>query len=284
VGLKIAGWQQSLLENLLTKGIAAEVYASGDAVLVKFKEAEGLVLNLIPASGHVHLQSLLDLASAYRAKGVLLVQLWEDIWLNRPMQVLSRICSILGRNQTIHGRKTKVVSVSQPQADAFFERNHLQGSASARYKYALFLDTELVALASFSAKRNMTRRAEKGYTSVELIRFATAEGITVQGGLSKLLKHLIKTIAPSDVMTYTDMDWSYGNGYTKLGFELVASSAPAEIWLNTEHMTRHFPHRLPSEVTSATAEMSAAETEAYLHAMHYIRIYNTGNLKHILYL
>jgi hypothetical protein len=284
VGIKIAGWQERLLQTLQMKGIAAELYTANDDVLLKFQDSSKLVLNLIPYESPLNLQAMLDLASSYREQDILLVQLWEDIWLTRPLQVLSRICSMLGKNKTVHGRKTKIVSVSQPQADVFFERFHLQASANARYKYALTLEDEIIAVATFSAKRNMTKKAEEGYTSVELIRFATADGITVQGGLSKLIKHLIKTISPNDVMTYTDMDWSNGKGYIKLGFEPVATSAPAEIWLNTINMNRYFPHRLPEEIRIALNGLDITETESYMKSMNYRRICNTGNLKYILYL
>jgi hypothetical protein len=284
VGVKIAGWQEDLTERLLLMGIVALPFVSGEALMLKFKDSGQLVLNLIPAENTFQPQDLLDLQKACETDGVQLVQLWEDVWNSRPLQVLSRICSMLGMNKTIHGRKTKVISITQTEADIFLDRYHLQSSASARYKYALRLETEIVAVASFSGKRNMTRKEKEGYTSVELIRFATASGITVQGGLSKLIKHLIKTISPDDVMTYTDLDWSDGKGYAKLGFELVEASAPAEIWLNTKSMTRYFPHRVPGDIKNAVAAVHPSEREACLKSLEYIRIFNSGNLKYILYL
>jgi hypothetical protein len=283
VGIKISAWQEDLIVHLASKGIIAIPSVSAKALLLSFKDSGRLVLNLIPAQNNFQPQQLLDLQASYRAAGVQLVQLWEDIWLNRPLQVLSRICSMLGENKTVHGRKTKVVSITQTEADLFFDQYHLQSSASARYKYALTMEGEIIAAASFSGKRNMTRKAE-GYTSVELIRFATADGITVQGGLSKLIRHLVRTVSPNDIMTYTDLDWSYGKGYAKLGFELVDTSAPAGIWLNTEQMTRVFPHRMPDGVKTVMEALQPSEVEAYLKSMHYRRIFNTGNLKYILYL
>ena len=145
------------------------------------------------------------------------------------------------------------------------------------------LDGEVVAMASFSAKRNMTRKRE-GYTSVELIRFATVDGITVQGGLSKLIRHMIKTIGPDDVMTYADLDWSYGKGYTKLGFELTAQTPPAEIWINTETLVRTFPQRLPEDMQGLIANLASQEASVVMEPLGYRLIYNTGNLKYILYL
>lgn len=282
MGIKIAGWQESLVESLNSKGLDTETVTDGDILLVKFKGDGRLVLRLIPVLQTLDLKAMQDLQSAYRSEGILLVQLWEDVWQTRPLQVLSRISSMLGRNRTVHGRKTKVKSVTQTEADDFFDRCHLQGSAGARYKYALTLNDEIVAMASFSAKRNMTRREQQGYTSVELIRFATIDGITVQGGLSKLIRHLVKTIAPNDVMTYADMDWSLGKGYLKLGFELAATLEPAEIWLNTENMTRYFPQRLPEEMKSELGTLCASERAACVEMGIYRRIYNSGSLKYIL--
>ncbi|SEB20141.1 hypothetical protein [Pedobacter hartonius] len=283
MGLKIAGWQENLITCLKLKGIIAAPVVSGKALLLNFEDSGQLVLNLIPAENNFQPQELPDLQHAYQADGIQLVQLWEDIWMTRPSQVLSRICSMLGKNSPVHGRKTQIISLNQTEADRFFDQYHLQSSATARYKYGLTLDGRLLAAASFSGKRKMTRKQDS-YTSVELIRFATTEGITVQGGLSKLIRHLIKTISPNDVMTYTDLDWSYGKGYAKLGFELVDTSAPAEIWLNKKDMSRCFPHRLPEEIKAVLHTLDPSEETAYLNSLQYIRIFNTGNLKYILYL
>ncbi len=217
MGIKIAVWQEQLIESLGSVGIVTDTFISGTFFLLKFKDSGQLVLNLISIENEVTAEGLVQLQKEYQALDIQLIQLWEDIWINRPLQVLSRIYSMLGKNRTVHGRKTKVVALTQAEADRFFELNHLQSSAKARHKYALTIEGEIVAAATFSAKRKMTRKTE-GYTSVELIRFANAEGITVQGGLSKLIRHMIRTVLPNDVMTYADLDWSYGKGYAKLGF------------------------------------------------------------------
>ena len=253
------------------------------AILLRFAESPKLVLHLIPIDHHFLPADLLKLQESFKANNQQLIQLWEDVWLKRPDQVLSRITAMLGKNKTVHGRKTKIITVTQVEADNFFGQYHLQFSAKARHRFALTLDGEVVAMASFSAKRNMTKKRE-GYTSVELIRFATVDGITVQGGLSKLIRHMIKTIGPDDVMTYADLDWSYGKGYTKLGFELTAQTPPAEIWINTETLVRYFPQRLPADMQGLIANLAAQEASGLMEPLGYRLIYNTGNLKYILYL
>ncbi|RAJ35401.1 hypothetical protein [Pedobacter cryoconitis] len=274
-------WQQELKQALLDIGMESELYTSDSFLLLKFRDNDELYLNLLSIADHPGVAETLALQQAYAASGKQLIQLWEDIWFTKPAQILSRISALLGKNQRIHGRKTTVLSITQPEADTFLKENHLQGSAKARHRYALVFAGQFVAVATFSGKRNMTRKQED-YTSVELIRFATADGFTVQGGLSKLIKHLIRTILPSDVMTYADLDWSYGKGYTKLGFELVGQIPPAEIWLDRLHYIRYFPHRLPEEITIATEKLTDPGKTAYLNSLNYSRIFNMGNLKYII--
>lgn len=249
--------------------------------MLGFKDNQELYLNLLSAGDHPDSAETLALQQQYSQTGKQLIQLWEDIWYTRSAQILSRINALLGKNKRIHGRKTAIISITQPQADTFLNQHHLQGSAKARHRYALVVEDKYVAVATFSGKRKMTRR-HADYTSVELIRFATADGFTVQGGLSKLLKHLIKTILPNDVMTYADLDWSYGKGYTKLGFELVEQTPPSAIWLDQAANTRYFPHRLPDEISTAAAQLTEAERIVYLNSLHYISVFNMGNLKYIL--
>lgn len=275
-------WQQELKQALLDIGMESELYTSDSFLLLKFRDNDELYLNLLSIAVHPGSAETLQLQQEYAAAGRQLIQLWEDIWVNNPKQILSRISALLGKNQRIHGRKTAIVSITQPEADAFLKDNHLQGSAKARYRYALVLAGQFVAVATFSGKRKMTRRQVTDYTSVELIRFATADGFTVQGGLSKLIKHLIKTILPSDVMTYADLDWSYGKGYTKLGFELVEQIPPAEIWLDQVNHIRYFPHRLPEEVIAVAAKLSEADKITYLNSLNYSSVFNMGNLKYII--
>jgi hypothetical protein len=82
-------------------------------------------------------------------------------------------------------------------------------------------------------------------------------------------------------MTYADMDWSYGKGYTKLGFELAEQSPPADIWLSRPTLLRYFPHRLPEEVQSF---LLTPDFSAKMRSLQYTRVFNSGNLKYILYL
>jgi hypothetical protein len=302
VGITIARWQKELIEQLQQSGYHVEASTEGTLILVEFSPEAKLVLHLISFDQGLQPKDIKTLQERCASSGLQLIQIWEDIWKTRAPQVLSRIRSLTGGNQKIHGRKTTVVTISQAEADNFLVQYHLQGSAKSRYRFALAADAKQVAVATFSAKRKMTRRAGE-YYSVELIRFATAEGVTVQGGLSKLIKHLTGLIAPNDVMSYADLDWSEGKGYLRLGFELAEKSPASLIWLNTRTLKRVFPHRLPVEVLEACpaagmmhfpadlelqvvepAEQIFQETVKMMQSLKYVPVFNTGNKKYVLYL
>jgi hypothetical protein len=225
-----------------------------------------LILNLIPIVNDYSPELLLAAQSSYKEQGILLVQLWEDIWVNKKAQVLSRISAILGRNVKIFARKTTIHQLDQDQADEFLINNHLQGSTKARYKFGLRYEGEVVAVATFSATRLMKFK-DPVYRSAELIRFASKSGITVTGGMTKLMKHYITLIKPNDLMSYADRDWSLGNGYLVAGFSLDEVREPADLWLDTQSGKRYFSHRKPQEEPGSL----------------YVKIFNTGNLKYILY-
>lgn len=226
-----------------------------------------LAVNLLSLNNDHSPCELIELQSRYQAMGIYLVQLWEDVWQSRTEQVLGRIKSILGLNKRLHARKATVMVIDQKHADIFLTENHLQASAKARYKFSLDIEGETVAVACFSNLRRMKNTTP--YRSAELIRFATRTGYTITGGFSKLLKHFIKSISPDDVMSYADRDWSLGNAYQQAGFKLVETTVPAQIWLDKQSMIRYFPHRLPEGTTADE---------------NFVPVYNTGNLKYILYL
>lgn len=173
-------------------------------------------------------------------KNIKVVHIWEDIWQNKRAIVESRLMSLFGKSDTIPARLTQVQRIDKPTLDKFLIDNHLQSKANAKLKYGLFLpkryfrvikneailheilahDSLLVAVASFSNPKKFIREGQE-YRSYEMVRFASYRGLTVVGGLNKLLKKFIEEHSPDDIMTYADADWSDGTNYEKIGFERI---------------------------------------------------------------
>jgi len=229
-------------------------------------------------------ENLINLQSEFQQKGIQLVHLWEDVWLAKKPQVLSRIRSFLGLNKSIHARKSKIIIPHDNDVIHFFNSYHLQGFVKATYSFALVNEYgEFLAVASFSEARPMKFKAEN-YRSAELVRFATIDGFTIAGGFSKLLQHFLKQVKVNDVMTYADRDWSLGKGYEQLNFELNAITEPAFLYVQLNTLTRYFPHRLPKSFLIEFKAQNALNLDDFLSTKGFKKVFNTGNLKYLLHL
>ena len=205
------------------------------------------------------------------------IVLWEDIWYQKPMLVQSRIKSLLGNNQKVLARNSKTVHINKPILDDFMSENHLMGSSTSKYKLGLTYKGVLVAAASFSTAKTF-RRDNVPFQSVELIRYANLSGVNVVGGFSKILQRFIRQYRPDDIMTYADREWSDGNMYEKLGFQLVEHTEPQSFWIHSQELIRYYPHRLPAELVTEKVE----QQNDFLVSKGYCKIYNMGNLKYLL--
>jgi len=239
-------------------------------------------IHLVPLNTELLPQQMLSLQVAYQQQGILLIHLWEDVWAAKRAQVLSRIHSFCGKNESLHGRKAKVVEVDATQAKIFLEAHHLQGYIKTKYNFGLMFDGELTAVACFAASRPMKSKGEN-YKSSELVRFATKTGVTIAGGLGKLLKYFSQQVSANDLMTYADRDWSLGKGYDKLGFQLSGITQPVIFYVDTKTMIRYYAHRLPKKILTAFDEQNVLNLDDFLAQNNFVKVFNTGNLKYHLY-
>jgi|GEM_PF-292363 len=210
------------------------------------------------------------------------IVLWEDFWVIKQEIVKSRILALLGHSVRIPARLTKVERIDKPTSDSFLENNHMNDSPAARYRFGLFLparhyhrfpglqgahqgDRMLVAVATFAAPRTFSS-GEQPYKSGELVRFASLQGTTVVGGLTKLVDHYAGQYHLSDVITYVDREWSEGTSFVKSGFELTGTTEPVAYVADTRNFQRYPLHRLDNKILK--------ELEG-----HSVQLTNAGSLK-----
>ena len=255
--IKNNSWHQQIFSALAEINVECQFFFEGDFALLSMVE-HGFIIHLVNIKNCFQPAELLVLQSDFANKGKKIINLWEDVWLLKRDQVISRISSLLGFNKRIHGRKTKVKKLAKPIAQSFLDNNHLQGYVSSRYKLGLFEKEELVAVATFSALRKMN--FEENYKSAELIRFAVKSGYSVTGGLSKLVNYFHEQYTPNDLMTYADRDWSAGEAYLKLKFINTAVLLPQYFVLD-----ENFNRLLMLE-----------------NPLNKQKVFNTGSLKYIL--
>lgn len=186
-----------------------------------------------------------------------------DLVIRQHKKLVPIILSKLNLNKTIFARNCKVEKLEKKTATDFFNEYHFHGSTTSAYNYGLFYKDKLIGAASFSKGRNMNR-LPKGKQSFELIRFCCKSGITITGGLSKLMKHFYLEKEAGDIMTYVDKQFSNGDSFIKAGFKIHSETPPLDFIVNKKTFER-FPLK---------------ETEKFDEDLFY-KVQNSGNIKMI---
>jgi hypothetical protein len=126
----------------------------------------------------------------------------------------------LGMSSKIHARSCKVDVVSPEVMTSFLNENHLQGAVGSTIGYGLFHHGQLVAVMNFGVPRFNTR------FTWELLRFSTIKNTVIVGGAGKLLTHF-KRLHSGSILSYAKKEYSNGNLYKTLGFELINEGSPS---------------------------------------------------------
>jgi hypothetical protein len=196
----------------------------------------------------------------------------QDLWINKTDCLTSRIKSLAGQAHRIHARDTVAARIDKAMAMEFQVQHHLQVALPGKYRYGLFLNGELVSIATFSGGRKKLDQPED-YRSYELLRFCHKQGYHVIGGFSKLLDIFHEEHQPDDIMTYADKDWTDGATYQKLGFEEVGVLEPQAFWIDINRMKRYTEGTIPE----ALIPLSDEERKAKGFYKHF----NSGSIKYI---
>lgn len=147
------------------------------------------------------------------------------------------IKSNLLNNKKIFARNCTVQLIKKEAAFNFCEQYHLLGGVLGAFNYGLFYKDKLLAVAVFSKGRKMNRLPESK-RSFELMRYVNASGVSIAGGLSKLLKQFERDKQPGDIMTYIDRQFFSGSGFLKIGFQLNGETEP-HLFFVDENYERH---------------------------------------------
>lgn len=174
----------------------------------------------------------------------------------------------------IFARKTTLHSITQKEANALLEENHLQGKTNNQTVcLGLFYNNELLQVMTFGKPR-MSRK----YTW-ELIRLCTKKDWIVVGGKSKLLKHFLNSYTGS-VFSYDNNDISCEEG------KLVK---PMGIWrnidtgriINNNSVLRRGASRFIGD-EDFIKYPKGMSNDKIMEAEGYVKIYNCGSTKQII--
>jgi RNA polymerase subunit RPABC4/transcription elongation factor Spt4/predicted nucleic acid-binding Zn-ribbon protein len=209
---------------------------------------------------------------ACKEQGIQLIQIWEDDWRDRPELVKRMLAHKLGasREEVVQARKTSVISLTQEQTDEFLLQNHIQGSVNGGLRYGLIYLDRIVAVMVLKTKTPGV---------LDLLRYATS--VSVPGGFTKLLKHVIRNVEKvSAVETFSDHCVSDGKLYEANGFQ-NAGDIPPDYMYVVKGVRRHkFGYRLANFRNSSDLIYKDGLTERELADLNNLpRIWDAGKTK-----
>ena len=160
----------------------------------------------------------------FKERGIRIIHIWEDDWDNKRFIIESQIRNWLGLTQNkIYARKCTISLLKNDICRDFLNINHIQGNDKSSLKIGLLYNNELVSVMTFD---RFEGRKKMGDNEWNLSRFCNLLDTNVIGGASKLLKYFVKNYNPKRIISYADKDWSIGNLYFKLNFNLKYETKP----------------------------------------------------------
>jgi hypothetical protein len=177
-----------------------------------------------------------------RGDGFLAFRIWEDVWNQKKNFILTFLKFQINRPLSIFARDTKVVILEEKDARKFADKNHLLGFLRGKTYLACIVPPHrqfrniksefeidgnpLIAIAVFGKDRVF--KTEEGHSkiSAELIQICTDPSVRLVGGLTKLISFYTSVHQIDNVMTYSDLEWSSGLAFQKIGFKKELITVP----------------------------------------------------------
>ena len=230
--------------------------------------------DIVPMNYHKNKNDLCE------EKGIHLISLFEDSWVNKKDIIKSRILNKLGLIlNKIPARKCKIREVSNKEASEFLLSNHLQGNCIASIKLGLYYENELVSLMTLGKLRsNLGRSHIVGY--FELLRFCNKNYCIVMGGINKLFNYFKKNFFYIKILSYADRMWTKKDKsiYSKLGFEFKGVTKPNYFYFKGNKRYNRYSFR-KDVLVSKGFDINKTERQI-MKENGYKRVYDSGCLKY----
>jgi len=214
-------------------------------------------------------------------KGIRIIHIWEDDWINKREIVKSRIRNILGNSIRIWARSCEILQIDNKTCQDFLGNNHIQSGCVSKIRLGLYHKGDLVSVMTFGPLRK-SLGSKNIVGKWELLRFCNKIGISVIGGASKLLSFFLKNNQCDSIISYADRSWSNGSLYRRLGFSFVGETGPNYYWVIGGIRRNRFSFRKDILVKEGF-DPKMSETEI-MKSRGYHRIFDVGSYKYQLFI
>lgn len=209
----------------------------------------------------------LDKTNSCKERGIRLIHIWGHEWANRRRQVLSFLRSALGANTLkIGARKCRFEWVEPTCVRQLIEDTHIQGYAPSTHAVGVYHQGQLVGAATFG-------RHHRGGGDTVLNRLVFRDGVTVNGGFSKISKMAREKLGA--IISWVDLAKSDGAGYIAAGWQVEKILKPDYFYWHPLHGVRSKQARKKKAVGTPEG-MTEREHAA---AEGWYRIYDCGKMR-----
>ena len=223
----------------------------------------------------------LDKLNKCNEKGIRLIQIFEDEWINHREICESKLKQICGLNTNpkIYARKCEIREISdKTEAYEFLDKNHIQGRTVCTIALGAYYQNNLVGVMTF-------KKEKEGYW--DLNRFATDINYQCVGIGGKLFKYFTRNYPFIKIKSFADRRWTTdptNNLYTKLGFAFD-SFVPPTYWYHNPKINpyirfhkfgfrkQHLHKQYGLPLTMTEREMT--------ETLGYTRIWDCGLIKYV---
>ena len=155
-----------------------------------------------------------------KEKGIQLITIFEDEWLNNQEVIKSVILSKLGVfEKRLYARKCIAKEISKKEFTDFCDKHHVQGGNSlAKVCFGLYYEDELIGVMDLGVHHRKQVKDE-----MVLTRLCFKAGNQIVGGASKLSVACVNWCKINEIkkiISWSDSRWSNGSIYKNLNFKL----------------------------------------------------------------
>jgi hypothetical protein len=205
--------------------------------------SKNLAIEMDGVYWHQDEKESLDKVSLCVNHNIQLLHITDLSWYEHTEVWKSIIASKLKTQTKVFARKCELKVIDNKVCSDFLELNHLQGSVYGSVNLGLYNSGELVAVMNFGKPRFNNEY------QWELLRYSSKLNVTVIGGASKLLNYF-KNNNSGSIVTYAKKEYSNGELYKTLGFELIDEGKKSYFYIHrsTNKVVSRYQaqkHRLP---------------------------------------
>ena len=209
-----------------------------------------------------------------KEKGIKLLTIYEDEWIQKTELVKSKLLHILGISNTkkIFARKCMIIELSPQDKKKFLDSFHIQGNGKGSINLGLIYENEICAVMTFFKRSSGI---------FELNRYATKYNVI--GGFTKLLECFKRSYVWDSIITFADLRWHSGDVYLNSGFILEKTLSPDYEYIVNK--TRVHKSNFRKDLIKKKFPNEYDETKTEFENMDFLkipRIYDCGKLKFVM--